>query len=460
MRILFVSYMHPSVTPGGAQQVAEEMRRAAIKRGHEVFMISALEVDQEGVYGKPGAPIVPMPGETNQYFYFPQHYNFVHKSVGEWRSLKFFKDLVTRIDPDVIHFHHYHRIGVESIRAARLAAPKARICMTFHEMMAICLAGGQMVRTSNRDLCLRATPIDCNGCFEQFRPEFFTLRAARLQALLDECDDFFFPSQFIAKRYQEWGLDPAKCHVVANGQSHPAPEADRARRSHRVNRFGFFGQFIDNKGIDVILDAILLLAREKRLPESGVEIMINGGNRHYATEGYLAKVDALIEQIRALDDDRVRIHELGRYSRDQLAESMLMVDWVIAPSTWWEVFGLVVSEAWMFGRPVIVSNIAGLGERVRHEENGFTFPARNSAALADLIASLAGNELEWRRAHEGVKPDWSDLDMFDAYMIAWRRNAANEEPAPAIDEPRVAASRSQAQTFPDLEALFNPAGDV
>ncbi|MGO8740442.1 glycosyltransferase [Rhodoblastus sp.] len=436
MRILFVSYMHPAVTPGGAQQVADELRRAAIASGHEAYMIAALEADQESDFGKPGAPIVPMPGEENQYFYFPQHYNFTHNSVGEWRSLKFFRDLVAEIAPDVVHFHHYHRIGVESIRAARLAVPNAKIGVTFHEMMAICLAGGQMVRTTSRDLCRKATPIDCHGCFPHLRPEFFTLRAARLQALFDECDFFFFPSAFIAQRYREWGLDPAKCHVIPNGQVHPAPAVDRSRHSRLLNRFGFFGQFIDNKGIDVMLDAILVLARERRLPENGLEITINGGNRHYASEDYLAKVDALIAEIRALDDNLVRIHDLGRYGRDELAERMTMVDWVIAPSTWWEVFGLVVSEAWMFGRPVIVSDIAGLGERVKNGVNGFTFPARNSSALADLIEKLTGDEAAWRRAHQAITPDWSDLDMFDAHVTVWDATAQipASHPAPAPDD--------------------------
>lgn len=221
MRILFVSHMHPSVTPGGAQQVAHEMFRAAQERGHEAFMIAALEADKEAAYGKSGASIVPVPGEKYQYFFFPQHYNSLHKSVDDWRSLKFFLDLVARLRPDVIHFHHYHRVGVESIRAARMAAPKAKICMTFHEMMAICLAGGEMVKTTNRERCQRATPIDCNICFPHLRPDFFTLREARIQALLDECDYFFFPSQFISQRYQEWGLDPAKCYVTPNGQAHP-----------------------------------------------------------------------------------------------------------------------------------------------------------------------------------------------------------------------------------------------
>ena len=416
MRILYVSYMHPTVTPGGAQQVAHEMLLAARERGHEAFMIAALEAEQDGEYGKPGAPIVPMPGGDGQYFYFPQGYSFVHLSVSDWRSLRFFRELVEMLRPDVIHFHHYHRVGVESIRAARLAAPKAKIALTLHEMLAICLADGQMVRKGSRDLCRVATPIDCHRCFPDLRPEFFVLRAARLKAALDECDAYFFPTEFLADRYKVWGLDPARCHIVPNGQIHPGPTADRGQHSRDVNRFGFFGQFIDNKGIDVVLEALLLLARADEIPEVGIEFVINGGNRHYASHDYLAKVDGLIASIREEAGERIRIREAGRYARDELAERMAAVDWVIAPSTWWEVFGLVVTEAWMFGRPVIVSDIAGLGERVTNGVNGYAFPARNASALAEVIGAVTGDARQWRRANAAIRPDGSHLDMFDMCM--------------------------------------------
>ncbi len=419
LRILIVSYMHPSVTPGGEQQVAYEMYQAALSRGHEAFMISALEIEQEADYGKPGAPIVPMPGEARQYFYFPQHYDYLHLSVADWRSIKCFGELVAMLRPDVIHFHHYHRVGVESIRAARLAAPEAKICLTFHEMLAICLAEGQMVKRGSRDLCRAATPIDCHRCFDHLRPEFFLLRAARLQAALNECDTFFFPSEFLAERYTAWGLATEKCVVIPNGQMHPSPDAARDRHSAQLNRFGFFGQFIDNKGIDVILDAPRVLAVQDRVPAAGVECVINGGNRHYATADYLAKIDGLIEEIDKLAGEKIRIRTPGRYARDELANRMASIDWVIAPSTWWEVFGLVVSEAWMFGRPVIVSDIAGLGERVKHGVNGFTFPARDSSALADLIETLTGDARGWERAHRAIRPDWTHLEMFDAHMTVW-----------------------------------------
>jgi glycosyltransferase involved in cell wall biosynthesis len=419
MRIAYVSYMHPSVTPGGAQQVAYEMFQASLRQGHDAYLIAALEANQEEAYGKPGAPIVPMHGEGHQYFYFPQNYDYLHLSVGDWRSIQFFRELIERLKPDVIHFHHYHRIGVESMRAARLAAPSAVICLTFHEMMAICMADGQMVKKNSRELCRAASPISCNKCFPHLRPEFVTLRAERLKATLNECDVFVFPSEFIAERYIEWGLAGEKCIVIPNGQANLGIDFDRRHHSRQVNRFGFFGQFIDNKGVDVILDALLVLAREKRIPACGVVVEINGGNKHYASKAYLEKIFAAVEELKKVSGGLIGVTENGPYDRHQLSQRMRAIDWVLVPSTWWEIFGLVVSEAWMFGRPVIASSIAALKERVSIGVNGFTFPVRDSRALADLMVSLVGNEQKWKAVNALIEPPWTDVDMLDAHLSIW-----------------------------------------
>lgn len=423
MKIVYVSYLHPSVAPGGAQQVAYEMFQASLKQGHDAYFIAALEANHDQTYGKPGAPIVPVQGEDRQYFYFPQHYDFLHLSVGDWRSIQFFRELIERLEPDVVHFHHYHRVGVESIRAARLAAPEALVCFTFHEMMAICMADGQMVKKGSRDLCHAASPVACNKCFPDLRPEFVTLRRSRLLAALDECDVFIFPSEFIAERYIDWGLPQEKCVVIANGQVNLGLDADLTQHSRAVNRFGFFGQFIDNKGVDVILEALLILAREQRVPPSGIVVEINGGNKHYASGPYLEKITQQVEELRKLQSGRITVRENGAYGRDQLASRMGSVDWVIVPSTWWEIFGLVVSEAWMFGRPVVASAIAGLKERVIPGINGYTFTARDSRVLADLLVSLVGNEQQWQQVNRSIEVPWTEMEMLEAHVSVWEEFA-------------------------------------
>ena len=420
MRIVYVSYLHPAVAPGGAQQVAYELFQASLQNGDDAYFIAALEQNHEAVYGKPGAPIVPVQGAEREYFYFPQNYDFLHLSVGDWRSVDFLRELIERLAPEVVHFHHYHRVGVESFRAARLAAPDAVICLTFHEMMAICMADGQMVKRNSGELCHSASSISCNKCFPELRPEFVTLRAARLKAALEECNLFIFPSEFIADRYVEWGLAPEKCVVIPNGQINLGADFDRTQHSPAVNRFGFFGQLIDNKGVDLILDALLILGQEQRIPECGLVIEINGGNKHYASKGYLEKIMRQVDDLKKIQGGRIEIRERGPYSREQLAERMRGVDWVLVPSTWWEIFGLVVSEAWMFGRPVVAAAIAGLKERVQPNVNGFTFPARDSRALADLLASLAGNDQQWVEVNRAIEQPWTEMEMLEAHQKVWR----------------------------------------
>ena len=178
-------------------------------------------------------------------------------------------------------------------------------------------------------------------------------------------------------------------------------------------------QIIDNKGIDVILEALLILARDNRVPPRGLLVEINGGNRQYASPAFAEKIGRQLEQLKKLGNSLIEIRDNGPYDRYQLAERMASIDWVLVPSTWWEIFGLVVSEAWMFGRPVIASSIAALKERVTPGVNGYTFPARDSRALAELIATLAGNPSKWTAASAGIELPMTDIDMFEAYITVW-----------------------------------------
>jgi glycosyltransferase involved in cell wall biosynthesis len=417
MRIIFVSYLHPEIAPGGEQQIAYEMFQEALAQGHDAYLIAALEAHHEGQYGKLAAPIVPFPGRRREYFFFAKDYDHLNLSVGDWRCLEFLKDMFERLRPDVIHFHHYHRIGVEAFRVARLAAPKAFIGLTFHEMMAMCHANGQMVTRHNRKLCRAATPLACSQCFEDIRPEFFILRAERIKALMGELDHFFFPSEFLADRYVAWGLSPEKCTVIPNGLRNLASGFDRGQHSAELNRFGFFGQFLDNKGVDIILEALLILARDRRVPRGGIVCELNAANKHFASAQFVEKVTGQLQRLREFEV-AVQIIDRDAYDREAMADRMASIDWVLVPSTWWEIFGLVVSEAWMFGRPVIASRIGGLAERVT-AANGLTFPPGDAYALAHLLQTCCGNEGVWTHLNRAAPSGWSISHMMDAYTQVW-----------------------------------------
>ncbi|MHA1833929.1 MAG: glycosyltransferase, partial [Candidatus Baldrarchaeia archaeon] len=53
---------------------------------------------------------------------------------------------------------------------------------------------------------------------------------------------------------------------------------------------------------------------------------------------------------------------------------------------------LSVLEAMACGVPVVGSDIPGVNEVVKHEENGFLVPPKNSEALANVILTLLNDE--------------------------------------------------------------------
>lgn len=64
---------------------------------------------------------------------------------------------------------------------------------------------------------------------------------------------------------------------------------------------------------------------------------------------------------------------------------------VIIPSYWAENFPLVTLEAMANGRPIVISNIFGLSERIENNDVGLLFEAGNSKDLADKIICLLSN---------------------------------------------------------------------
>ena len=127
------------------------------------------------------------------------------------------------------------------------------------------------------------------------------------------------------------------------------------------NRFGFFGQFVDNKGVHVVLEAVEYL-RAGGFTDFIVEL--NGDNLRYASEERRLQIEAFLQREAQRPRHEQNVIMNGAYHVNELANRMARVDWCIVPSVWWEIFGLVISEAWMFKRPVIASNVGGMKERI------------------------------------------------------------------------------------------------
>jgi glycosyltransferase involved in cell wall biosynthesis len=162
----------------------------------------------------------------------------------------------------------------------------------------------------------------------------------------------------------------------------------------RHNRFGFFGQLVDAKGVQILLRAVEILRGEGFLD---LTVEINGGNQHYASPEIRAEIEQCFEaEARRPPGERI-VYYNGSYDARELRSRMARIDWCIVPSIWWETFALVISEAWMFGKPVICSNVGAMAERVGDEIDGLHFEMADARALACTLRRAATEEGLWAR---------------------------------------------------------------
>ena len=137
------------------------------------------------------------------------------------------------------------------------------------------------------------------------------MRRRVFRKAFDQIDHFISPSAYLRDRFVDWGIDFDRISVIANGHTPKRPDDWVAKASENVNIFGFFGQFVDAKGIDVLLQAAAIASKKKK-----IEVKVFGGNKEYATEDYVTKIDDIL----AGANKNLKVTEVGPYSRDNVFE--------------------------------------------------------------------------------------------------------------------------------------------
>lgn len=399
LKVLLISLFHPELVRGGAQQICYELFEGLRELpGVKPTLLASIDSSLPALY-KSGARITGFDGREGEFLYLSREYDYWWQRTSSPLLLEAYVDFLKLIKPDVVHFHHFLTLGVELITLTRKVLPYARIVFTFHEFMSICAADGHMVRRNDQSLCTHASPVRCHQCFPDIPPEQFFVRERWMKKHLESVDVFTTPSRFMIKHYTDWGIDPKRIFHVGNAQRNRGmiEVADEPRTKR--NRFGFFGQMVDVKGIHVILGAVTHL-RASGFTDFVVEI--NGDNIRYASESRRKEILEFLDAEGKKPASERNVIFNGSYQVDQLSSRMMRIDWCIVPSIWWEIFCLVISEAWMFRRPVIVSNVGGPKERVRHGVDGLHFQMGDSKSLANAMYRACTEDDLWPKLSNGI----------------------------------------------------------
>lgn len=376
LRTLVMSHMHPRVSRGGAEIAAWQLH-GALKAtpGIEATFLAA---GSGKVQERLGARMV-QPFGPGEYVYTGAGFDHWIHGNPDPEFPPEFTALLRDLRPDVVHLHHYTNFGVEALLHIRRTLPDAAIVVTLHEYLAICNHFGQMVKRPNMNLCERASSRDCARCFPERTEQDFFLREMYLKRFLRLADAFISPSEFLARRYRDWGLEDIS--VIENGmpQHELPPAAPPAAPGRDGLVLGFFGQISRLKGIDVLLDAAAILEKQE---VEGLRIDIHGDH-----SGQPPAFREAFEK--RLQDLPANVRFCGPYENARVHSLMRSCHAVTVPSVWWENSPLVIQEAFLNRRPVICSDIGGMAEKVRDGLDGFHFQAGSAHALASLLRDLA-----------------------------------------------------------------------
>ncbi|MFL5737807.1 MAG: glycosyltransferase [Actinomycetota bacterium] len=143
------------------------------------------------------------------------------------------------------------------------------------------------------------------------------------------------------------------------------------------------GRMVQRKGIDTVIRAAGILAREHQLPS---RLLIVGGGSERPDAEITPEIGRL-QHIVADEHLEDLVTFVGRPSRDQLKYYYGAAD-LFLTTPWYEPFGITPLEAMACGTPVIGSNVGGIKFTVRDGETGYLVPPRDPECLADRMAHL------------------------------------------------------------------------
>lgn len=382
--ILIIAHAHPDFQLGGGEIAAYNLFKSYQKL--EVVQ-STYFLGRKNTCGYPSGKLLLR--NTNNYAWEQSSVGFNMRSENIDCLAKAFRDFIFTINPNIIHFHHFFNIGIDTIYAIKKYTPNAKIIFTLHEYLAICANNGQMLKKDSNKLCFHSSPEECKLCIKDISLADVWLREYSFHQLFKIVDMFVSPSHFLRQRYIEWGIPAEKIVVIENGQPNmeklPPRHLDKGERR---NRFAFFGQLTPFKGVDVLLEALQSLPKKMR---KQIVLEIHGANLEMQPPEYQEKI---IKLCKSLSKEGI-LQWVGHYHPSELRKRMSNIDWVVVPSIWWENSPMVIQEAFMHGRPLLVSDIGGMAEKVRDGIDGFHVQVANRLSWGDTLVKVANFIEEW-----------------------------------------------------------------
>lgn len=283
--------------------------------------------------------------------------------------------LLKEIKPDVVHNNCliYNLTPSVLNTCAKHDLP---IVMTMHDCGLLCPAITFIKKNRsycNTHDCITGNTIHCitNNCFQN---NFFKSIIAAMEfkyrqfhKLYDKISYFICPTEAIRELALKAKIPASKLVVLEHFiDINTTPNYDNK------NYFLYVGRLSKEKGIITLLNAM------KNLPDIELHIVGKGEEE-----------ENIKNEINRLNLKNIKL--LGYKSGDELKNEYKNCIASVVPSTAFEMFGLIIIEAFRYGKPVIGTDIGGIAKIIDHDKNGFLVPVDNTKDLTEAINKLYNN---------------------------------------------------------------------
>jgi len=341
-----------------------------------LFSLESL-LKSRGVEVVPFAAAHPENVHTPWSRYFPRRVDFDRPGLGDVSRYLYSRAARRCIDSllsdfkfDLAHLHIYYGQLTGSI-LGRLVHHSVPIVQTLHEYKLICptymlMSNGRICEACGQGGFMQAVLNRCNrGSLARSLISAGEASVTKALGSISSIDHFIAVSDFLRSKMVEHGIPETRVTTV-----HNFIDASLYQPSHEAgDYFLFFGRLERIKGIYSLIEAIA--------PLKDVRLVIAGDGAERA--GVAAACQGAKHK---------NIEYVGFRRGAALAELIQGARAVVAPSEWYETFGLTLIEGFAHGRPVICTRMGGMPEVVDEGVDGVVVPPGDIEALREAVLSL------------------------------------------------------------------------
>lgn len=395
MKFCMVTTFYPPYNFGGDGIFVYRLSNELARRGHYVNIIHCLDAYH---VLKPTTPTGNFSNHPNVKVHgLKSRMGFLSTLLTHQTGFPFLKGrkirgILTENKFDVIHFHNISLVGGPGI----LQYGKAIKLYTTHEHWLICPLS--VLWKFNREACVKKNCLFCT--IHARRPPQLWRYSRMLEKMLKNVDAFISPSHFTIKKHNETGLKIPFVHIP-NFLSHSDEERFEGQRNASVSPsrpyFLFVGRLEKSKGLQALIRVFQYFRKGD---------LLVAGDGQYG------------EELRKLAFGASHIRFLGQKSHEELKKLYQNATAVIVPSLCYEVFGIVLLEAFAVQTPVIVNNTGALPELINQSRGGSIY--NNDSELIKAMESLMTNPALRKELGENgyhaYKENWTEESYLEKYL--------------------------------------------